>query len=183
MNAVVTPIAYKRQPDGTWIPVVPSADGTIITAPSTAAIVDVAGNSWTIGPNGVLAVNGAADLSTFGVTQLAYVAGQIWQSNGTQWYSKAVPVWTADASPFSAVLAWTPPTTNADGTPITGLTGYIVSYGLSPTSMTNRVTVPAPASSYAFASLAAGTWYFEIAAVNKFNVGSAQSAVVSKIIT
>lgn len=184
MNAVVIPIAYQRQPNGTWIPVVPSADGTTIAAPSTAAIIDAAGNSWTIGANGVLAVNGAADLSTYGVSQLAYVGGEIWQWNGTAWCSKAVPVWTAEAnSPFSAVLSWSPPTTNADGTPITGLTGYVISYGLSPTAMTNRVTVPAPASSYSFPSLAAGTWYFEIAAVNKFNVASTQSAVVSKIIT
>lgn len=179
MNAVVT-IAYQRQPDGTWIPVVPSADGTTVTAPSTAAIIDAAGNSWTIGANGVVAVNGAPDLSTYGVTEIAYAGGEIWQSNGTDWYSKTVPTWTESASPFAAVLTWTPPTTNADGAPITGLTGYVISYGQG--ALASSVSVGL-VSSYAFANLAPGTWYFEIAAVNSFNVDSAPSAVVSKIIT
>jgi hypothetical protein len=180
MNAVVAPVAYQRQSNGNWNPVAPSPDGTVFNALSTAPIIDAAGNSWTIGANGVVAVNGAPDLSTFGVVALEYVGGKMWQSNGTVWYSKDVPIWTAGEGPFAAVLSWTPPTTNADGTPITELTGYVVSYGLSPTALTNSASVAVP--SLSLPVLAPGTWYFAVAAVNSFGVKSANSNIVSKTI-
>lgn len=186
MSAVAPVVTYQRQPNGNWVPVVPSPDGTAVVAPSTAAIIDAAGNRWTIGAAGIVAVNGGPDLSTYGVTEIAYVGGLIWQSNGTLWYSKAVSLWSSPGvavspvAPTTAVLSWTPPTKNTDGTAITGLTGYVISYGQT-TALTNTVNV-GPVSTYTF-SLAAGTWYFAIKAVNSFNVDSAESAVVSKVIT
>lgn len=179
MSAVL--VAYKRQSNGTWAPVVPSPDGMIVTAPSTVPITDAAGNVWTIGTDGIVAVNGAPDLTTYGVTQLAYVNGQIWQSAGITWYSKSTPLWIGSSiGPFSAALAWTPPTTNADGTPIVGLSGYVVSYGLSATTLTRSLSVTA--SSATIVLLTPGTWYFAVAAVNKFGVKGANSNIVSKII-
>jgi hypothetical protein len=167
------------------VAVVPSPDGTIITAPSTAAIIDAAGNSWAIGAEGILAVNGAPDLSTFGVTELALVGGVIWQFNGSAWYSKQVPQWTQSAErPLgSAAISWVAPTTNTDGTPITGLTGYVVRYGTVATALTQSVPVAAPATSVTAENLPAGTWFFEVVAVNAAGQQSASSTQVSKIIT
>jgi hypothetical protein len=173
-----------RESNGSWVAVTPSPDGTIITAPSTAAIVDAAGNNWTIGAQGILAVNGAPDLSTFGVTEIALVGGVIWQFNGVDWYSKAVPQWTEGPGPLgSAVLNWKAPTTNTDGTPITGLSGYVVSYGKVATALTESEPVAAPATSLTIVNLPAGTWFFEVTAVNSAGEQSAPTAQVSKTIT
>lgn len=183
MSAVAPIVASQRQANGSWVAVVPSPSGTVLPAGSTAKITDAAGNLWTLPITGIASVNGVPDLSTWGVTQLAYVDGIMWQFNSTNWYSKAVPLWSAPTtvSPIttgSAVLSWTPPTKNTDGTPVTGLTGYVISYGQGALTSTVKVGL---VSSYTL-SLAAGTWNFEIAAANSFNVNSAPSAVVSKII-
>ena len=66
----------------------PSPSDTVITAPSTAAIIDAGGNSWTITSGGQIAVNGTVDTITSGVIELAYVNGAVWQENASKswWY-------------------------------------------------------------------------------------------------
>jgi hypothetical protein len=177
------PVVYVRNPTtGVWSVVVPSSDGTTVTATSKTPITDAAGNAWTIGASGVVAVNGASDYSTYGVTELAYVNGFIWQFNGTDWFGKAISTWSTPTteSPFSAIISWIAPTTNIDGTPITGLTDYIVSYGSSPTALTHTATVTS--TSFSVTALTSGTWYFAVAAVNKYGVKSANSTTVFKVI-
>ena len=83
----------------------------------------------------------------------------------------------------SATLHWTAPTTNVDGSPLTNLAGYTIYYGNSATSMTQSAQISDPATtSYVISGLTAGTWYFEIIAVNSADVDSPASAAVSKTI-
>jgi hypothetical protein len=83
----------------------------------------------------------------------------------------------------SATLSWTAPTTDTNGAPITDLAGYNIYYGKSATTMTSVINVNNPASgSYTVGSLAAGTWYFAVAAYNTQAMVSPLTAVVSKTI-
>jgi len=83
----------------------------------------------------------------------------------------------------SATLGWVAPTLNTNGTPLTNLAGYIISYGTNSSSLTNVVTISsATATSFEIAGLAAGTWYFTIEAYNTEGVASSQSVSESKAI-
>jgi hypothetical protein len=83
----------------------------------------------------------------------------------------------------TATLSWTAPTTNTNGTALTDLSGYIVSYGTSPTALTNAVTISnAATTSYSFAGLAAGTWYVSIVATASDGTQSAATAPVSFVV-
>jgi len=83
----------------------------------------------------------------------------------------------------SATLSWAAPAQNTDGSAITNLSGYVISYGTSPSALTQTVTVSSPtATSYTIQSLVAGTWYFAVSAVESGGVSSALSSVVSTTI-
>jgi hypothetical protein len=170
---------YQRGATGTWTAVVPSPDGTVIKVGS-GVITDLNGAKWTLPASMIVNVNGVPDLTTWAVTELAYSGGVISQFNGINWYSKVLASWVTGED---ATLTWNPPTTNTNGTPITALSGYIVSYGTSPTALTNKVSVIAPASTVVIPGLTTGPWYFAIAAVNSYNISSAESNTVSKVIT
>ena len=78
----------------------------------------------------------------------------------------------------AARLQWSPPTQNADGTPLTDLAGYWVQYGSLPRAtpgfagyeMTSDVGMPdcgpddqgVVTCTYAIDSLPTGTWYFAV---------------------
>jgi hypothetical protein len=81
----------------------------------------------------------------------------------------------------AASLSWTPPTRNTDGSSLTNLAGYRISYGTSASSLSKTITVTNPGlSSYVVESLTAGTWYFSIKAYTSTGTESAASTVVSK---
>jgi Calx-beta domain/Fibronectin type III domain len=83
----------------------------------------------------------------------------------------------------TATLSWTAPTVDTNGEPITDLAGYNIYYGKSRTTMTSVIAVNSPASgSYVVKNLAAGTWYFAVAAYNTQAMVSPLTAVVSKSI-
>ena len=84
-----------------------SANDTVVTAGSTAAIVDASGNHWTITSGGQIAVNGTTDTSTGNVTEIAYVNGQVWQENASKlWWGKTSPTaaWSPDAGTSTSPL-------------------------------------------------------------------------------
>jgi hypothetical protein len=84
---------------------------------------------------------------------------------------------TADGT---ATLTWVAPTENADGTPITDLAGYTLYYGTNPSDLTQSITVSGAASTTtAVKDLAAGTYYFAVAAYNAMGLESQQSNVAS----
>jgi hypothetical protein len=79
-----------------------------------------------------------------------------------------------------ADLAWTVPTTNTDGTPLTDLAGYRIYYGQSPGALNQSIAIHDPhAIHYTFRNLAAGTWYFRVTCINSAAVESAMSPVVA----
>lgn len=90
----------------------------------------------------------------------------------------------AQATTGSATLSWTAPTTNTDGSALTNLTGFVISYGTSATALTQQVSVSgASATSYTVTGLASGTWYFSVAAVASDGTQSVPSNPVTDTIT
>jgi hypothetical protein len=61
-------------------------------------------------------------------------------------------------------LAWNPPTTNADGTPLAGLAGYIIHYGPSPGTYVHSIDVGNVTE--CAVALPFGTWYLAVTAYN-----------------
>ena len=83
----------------------------------------------------------------------------------------------------TATVTWAAPTQNTNGTSVTNLSGYVISYGTSPTALTETVTVSsAAATSYTIQNLVAGTWYFAVSAIETGGTSSAFSSVVSTTI-
>lgn len=83
----------------------------------------------------------------------------------------------------SVELAWTPPTTNEDGSPLTDLSGYVIRYGRSAGSLDQRITLNnAGLSAYVIPDLVEGTWYFSLSSVNSNGVESQPTGYVSKTI-
>lgn len=83
----------------------------------------------------------------------------------------------------SAKLAWTAPTTNTDGSPLSDLSGYRIYYGTAPSSLGRRIDVNNPSAiTWTVTDLAPGTWYFALTAVNNGGYESVRTNVVSTMI-
>jgi Fibronectin type III domain len=84
----------------------------------------------------------------------------------------------------TAKLAWIAPTQNSDGSKITGLAGYYIYYGTSPSNLNQRVQVSDPgAASYTVGELRSGvTYYFSVIAYTASDTRGVASATVSKFI-
>jgi len=83
----------------------------------------------------------------------------------------------------SETLTWTSPTTNTNGTALTDLAGFYVYYGTSQSELTQSVQLASPSeTSYTVADLAAGTWYFAVAAYASDGTQSSLSNVESATI-
>ena len=83
-----------------------------------------------------------------------------------------------------ALLTWTPPTLNTDGTALTNLAGYRVSYGASSQQLVQTQQVANPgATSYTITNLTPGTWYFGVKAYTTQGSESALSNIVSRAVT
>jgi len=84
----------------------------------------------------------------------------------------------------SAMLSWTAPTTNTDGTALTDLAGYTILYGSSPSALNQSIAInSASANSYQITGLAAGTWYFSVVTNANDGTASAPTAPVSMTIS
>jgi len=83
----------------------------------------------------------------------------------------------------SALLSWTAPTTNADGTALTDLAGYHLYAGKDPSNLVLRADVVGGGNlQYQATGLDTGTWYFSISAYNSAGIESALPAAVSTTI-
>ena len=94
---------------------------------------------------------------------------------------------TAPAAPpptsGSALVSWTPPTENTDGSQLQNLAGYRISYGVSSSNLDKTVQIANPGlTSFLIEDLATGTWYFSVRAYTTAGSESAPSSVVSKTI-
>lgn len=68
----------------------------------------------------------------------------------------------------SVTLAWDAPTRNADGTPLTDLTGYRVHYGgTSPLTLENSTAIDVgDVTTYTVSGLEPGTYHFAVSALD-----------------
>jgi hypothetical protein len=116
----------------------------------------------------------AADVGTYANVQISVSDGKA---------SAALPAFTIAVNQMSAgnaVLDWTPPTQNTDGTVLTNLAGYTIHYGTSPDSLAKTIEVTNPGlTSYVVENLATGTWYFAITSHTSNGMDSSKSGVVS----
>jgi hypothetical protein len=98
----------------------------------------------------------------------------------------SITVAAAASSPQTvgtATLKWVAPKTNTDGSAITNLSGYVISYGTSATVLSQTVSISSPATtSYTVQNLGQGTWYFAVSAIESGGSTSSLSSVVSKTI-
>ena len=69
------------------------------------------------------------------------------------------------ASAGNAVITWTAPDRNEDGTALTDLSGFKILYGQNASTLTQSVTLTDPGlRSYVVPNLSAGMWYFAMTA-------------------
>jgi hypothetical protein len=190
---------------GAQAAVTASPNDSIVMAPSAALLTDAAGNTWGIssaackapfaaGTASMVTLNGTADATTCGVTELAYVGGIVWQFNGTDWYSKAsaTAAWSAGTtvSPLPAMptylaqatLTWIAPTLNTNGTPITAPLTYNVYRGSSATTLTKLTNVSALTYVDPAGSATPTMYYYAVTAICAGCTESADSGVVSDTI-
>jgi hypothetical protein len=105
-------------------------------------------------------------------------------SDGTNRVSlPAFSITVSQATNGSASLSWTPPTTNTDGSSLSNLAGYRVTYGRTSTNLDQVVQISnAGVSSYTVTGLSSGTWYFAVKAYNSAGAESNVSNVGQKSI-
>jgi len=85
--------------------------------------------------------------------------------------------------PGTASLSWTPPTRNTDGTSLTNLAGYRVSYGTSAEALTQTIQIANPGvTRYTVTGLAPGAYHFAVRAYTTGGTESANSNIGSKIV-
>jgi hypothetical protein len=83
----------------------------------------------------------------------------------------------------SATLSWTAPTANSDGSTLTDLAGYRVSYGQSQSALDKTVDIDgAGITTYTVSNLSNGTWYFALYAVNSGGISSTASNLANKTV-
>jgi hypothetical protein len=83
----------------------------------------------------------------------------------------------------SAVLSWTAPTENTDGSSLTTFAGYRILYGTSATALTQTIQITNPTvTTYTVPNLASGAWYFSIHVYLSDGTQSAQSNLVSVVV-
>ena len=84
----------------------------------------------------------------------------------------------------SATLSWQPPTQNADGTPLTDLSGYKIYYGRDAGGLDQVVTLDNPGlTRYVIENLSRATWYFAMTSYNSQGVESDRSSIASKTVS
>jgi hypothetical protein len=95
----------------------------------------------------------------------------------------SIVVSPADAANRSVTLTWSKPTRNTDGSALTDLAAYLVSYGQMSRDYGQVVRVPAGSTqSVVIEGLAAGRWFFAIRSVNSAGVASDYSGEVTAVL-
>lgn len=85
--------------------------------------------------------------------------------------------------PGVAILSWTAPTRNTDGSSLTNLSGHRIAYGQSAEALSQTIQISnADLTRYIVSNLTLGTWYFAVRAYTSSGVESASSNVTSKVV-
>ena len=96
---------------------------------------------------------------------------------------KTVNVTVTQISNGTALLSWTPPTQNTDGSSLTDLAGYKIRYGTSPGNYSDTITLNnLGLSSYLVENLTSADWYFVMTSFNSSDIESSYSIEISKTI-
>lgn len=83
----------------------------------------------------------------------------------------------------SATLSWTPPTSRADGSPLSNLAGYKVYWGTREGAYPNAATILNPGiSTYVIEQLTPARWFFVVTAIDATGAESGFSNVASKTV-
>ncbi|MGD0108660.1 MAG: hypothetical protein ABSC06_32165, partial [Rhodopila sp.] len=139
----------------------PAPASVVVMAGSTSAITDASGNAWTITAGGQVAVNGVADTTTKGVTELDYTKGLVWQENSNDmWWSKTSPsdTWAPAAGTvtppvsISVTNAATAAVTTIDATKVQSTTDDGATFNLSAPGVAT-VTLGTTADQLAFVAM------------------------------
>jgi len=97
--------------------------------------------------------------------------------------SKTVDVIVLQSSNGTALLSWTPPIQNTDGSSLTDLAGYKIRYGTSPGNYSETITLNNPGlSSYLVENLFSADWFFVMTSINSSGIESGNSREVGKTI-
>lgn len=95
----------------------------------------------------------------------------------------AFSITVTQASFGSALISWTPPTQNTDGSTLTNLAGFRLYYGQTSTQLSSTVELQnAGLASYLVSNLGSGVWYFAVRSFSSGGAESVQSNVASKTI-
>jgi len=152
-----------------------ATEGESFTVTGTQTVRYGTGSSWIISS----VTNGGACTNDFFGDDPAYGVVKACEVNGGG--SAAPAPAPAPAASYSATVTWVPPSLNTDGTALTDVIGYRVSYGASAGNLDFFVSVPGGTSTSAVIDgLNAGTYYFAVTALNSTGVASAESSVVSR---
>lgn len=123
-----------------------------------------------------------ASAATAGTGSSASASTSSTASSTSSGSSSSDPPVTAKAN--TVTIAWTPPTENTNGTPLSNLAGYNIHYGTSASNLSEKISVSNPGiATYVVSNLSPGTYYFAVAAVNSAGIESPLSAEVSAIVT
>jgi hypothetical protein len=83
-----------------------------------------------------------------------------------------------------ATVSWMPPSQNTDGTALTDLAGFVITYGDSADNLSQSIAVDNPSvTTYVVENLTNGTWHFAVQAVNARGVASFNSGLATKTIS
>ena len=86
------------------------------------------------------------------------------------------------ASPVS--LSWVAPTQNVDGSALTDLSGFVISFGTNPEMLSRSVFVDNPSvDTFVFDNLAPGTYYFGVRALSRDGETGELSEVIQLIVS
>jgi Putative Ig domain len=95
----------------------------------------------------------------------------------------AFAITVSESRTGSALLTWTPPTLNTNGSALTNLAGYRIYYGNSANKLDRTQAVANPGlASYMIENLPSGPWYFVVHAYNSAGAESPASNIVNKTI-
>ncbi len=104
-------------------------------------------------------------------------------SNTNGSVSDSVDVTVVATGNGTALLSWTPPTENTDGSTLTDLAGYRIYYGTASGTYTDNITIDNPGlTSYQIDNLTPADWYFVITSLNSSGTESTFSNEVRKTI-
>jgi hypothetical protein len=84
------------------------------------------------------------------------------------------------AAAGSAVVKWSRPRENTDGSPLTNLAGYVLYYGRGSSVPSSAIYIEPSATALEIQNLSPGNWHFQIESVNSEGIQSELSPTVFK---